>query len=149
MVMFNPQKLKTVITPPATEKEPVIGRHYTLTHSDETGDLFLNIGTQYAWNMIGPMRDEVLGEWKTNFSYPVFAGQVLVADSSVSKEIAKKRFEIFTRELPLALKSIRFGDKAFFEAHTHLDMAPIWMFFESVYPEYNGFRDFGIFKSYA
>ncbi|MFC7371666.1 staygreen family protein [Fictibacillus iocasae] len=149
MVMFNPKKLKTVFMPPATETEPVIGRRYTLTHSDETGDLFLDIGTEYAWNQITAMRDEVLGEWKTNFAYPVFAGQVLVADSTISKETAKVRFDIFTRELPLALRAIRYGDKNFFQAHSQLDMAPIWMFFESYYPEYNGFRDFGIFKTYA
>lgn len=40
-------------------------RRYTLTHSDETGDLFLVISSDYAYDKLTAMRDEVLGEWTT------------------------------------------------------------------------------------
>ena len=40
-------------------------RRYTLTHSDETGDLCLVISSDYAYDKLTAMRDEVLGEWTT------------------------------------------------------------------------------------
>ena len=44
-------------------------RGYTLTHSDQTGDLFLTIAESYNLAQISGwypklMRDEVLGEWQ-------------------------------------------------------------------------------------
>lgn len=41
-------------------------RRYTLTHSDETADLFLVVGSEFAYEKFTAMRDEVIGEWLTN-----------------------------------------------------------------------------------
>ena len=60
---LDPEKLSVEFRSGATPAEPVIGRKYTLTHSDETAELYLTIGLDYAVDQINWMRDEVLAEW--------------------------------------------------------------------------------------
>ena len=61
---FTPDKLEITLIDPVTENGPVEGRKYTLTHSDETGMLFLDIGNVYNYSAIDQdLRDEVLGRW--------------------------------------------------------------------------------------
>ena len=55
---FNPQKLKVTLIPPANSVQPIEGRRYTLTHSDITAELFLDIGYVYNYEAINrKMRD--------------------------------------------------------------------------------------------
>ena len=62
---FDPDKLETNIIPPTTSTEPIEGRKYTLTHSDDTGMMFLDISNKYNYSAINEkLRDEVLGKWK-------------------------------------------------------------------------------------
>ena len=49
---FTPDKLEITLIDPVTENGPVEGRKYTLTHSDETGMLFLDIGNVYNYSAI-------------------------------------------------------------------------------------------------
>lgn len=79
MSNFNPERLSVEYRDGVTATESIISRHHTLTHSDDTGDLFLTIGTQFAWNTVNPeLRDEVLGEWKTNGHYWYYNAYVIV-----------------------------------------------------------------------
>ncbi len=64
MEKLNPEKLYVEFRDGVTATDPVIGRKYTLTHSDVTADLFLTIGLEFAFDQINRMRDEVLAEWK-------------------------------------------------------------------------------------
>lgn len=134
-----PEKLKVEFREGVTKTEPVIGRKYTLTHSDVTADLFLTIGQQFAYDKINAMRDEVLAEWRINNSNPYLYVYVYLDDMSGS-ETAKQRDEIFRRELPLALEAIVYGDKDFFSEHPGLDYAQIWVHFDSENPEYSRFE---------
>ena len=63
MSHLNPEKLSVEFMTGVTPTVPIIPRRYTLTHSDITAELFLNIGLTYAYDKINAMRDEVLGEW--------------------------------------------------------------------------------------
>ncbi|MDF2564014.1 MAG: hypothetical protein K0Q53_409 [Massilibacillus sp.] len=63
MNRLDPNKLYVRFYPGVTPKKTITFRHYTLTHSDETGDLFLSIALEYAYSEITSMRDEVLAEW--------------------------------------------------------------------------------------
>ena len=47
---FTPDKLEITLIDPVTENGPVEDRKYTLTHSDETGMLFLDIGNVYNYS---------------------------------------------------------------------------------------------------
>ncbi len=63
MNRLDPNKLYVKFHPGVTPKKPSTFRHYTLTHSDDTGNLFLSIALDYAYNEITAMRNEVLAEW--------------------------------------------------------------------------------------
>lgn len=135
MKRFNPQKLQVEFRD-VTSTEPVLTRKYTLTHSDETAELFFTVGMQFAYDKINPMRDEVLAEWRYHDQYFLYA-YVYVGSEFSPEEIAV-RYEIFKKELPLALSSIRNGDNLFFKHYPQLDNAPIYIFFDSKIPKYNG-----------
>jgi len=133
-----------------TDKNQLIPRRYTLTHSDETGEIFLIIDSEYADYKLAEDRQEVLGEWRTtdNCHY-FFLGNVHVDSDENSFEHAKKRYDIFNRELPLALKAIKAGDESFFSCYPQLEAAPIFIRFHSEYPELNQTLYFKTFAAYS
>jgi len=147
MSILDPQKLSVDFREGATPITPVIPRRYTLTHSDTTGDLFLTIGLGYAYDKITAMRDEVLGEWiKTAKNY--YFNVHLHVDSELMPSATAIRNVIFRRELPLALKAIRYGDNIFFNTHKKLDNDPIIVHFNSSNPKFNTVEDWGTFSQY-
>ncbi|WP_026896253.1 staygreen family protein [Clostridiisalibacter paucivorans] len=147
MKTLNPEKLNVEFKKGVDETGPIIPRRYTLTHSDTTGELFLTIGLYYAYENINPLRDEVLAEWRILNDKYVMIVHCYVS-GPIGKDRAKKRYEIFNRELPLALEAIRYGDRIFFETHKFLDKSPIWVYFRSYYPEYNSIEYWGKPKMY-
>ena len=146
---FYPEKLSTEFMDGVTTTEPVIPRRYTLTHSDLTGDLFLNIGMNYTWEKINSMRDEVLGEWKIASNCLYFYVYLYIDQGQNNQSVSAKRNEIFRRELPLALTAIRYGDRIFFNTYPHLDQAPIIINFMSAYPQFAKQENWGTFQSYT
>lgn len=148
MSPFNPEKLFVTYSTGVTATEPVIPRRYTLTHSDSTGDLFLTIGTHYAWEKINPMRDEVLGEWKQNGSSLYYSVYLYIDQGEYNVTAAAKRYEIFRRELPLALTAIRYGDRVLFDTYPALNQAFIIIHFRSSYPQFAKQENGGTFQHY-
>jgi hypothetical protein len=144
---LNPDKLYVEFRPGVTMTEPIIGRKYTLTHSDITADLFLTIGLQFAYDKVNAMRDEVLAEWRTNNEFPFLYGYVYI-DGKYGPAFSIVRNAIFRRELPLALEAIRYGDRRLFIAHPDLDNAPIWIHFDSENQEYNRLEYWGTPNDY-
>lgn len=147
MKRLDPEKLYVELRPGTTITEPVVGRKYTLTHSDITAELFLTIGIRFAYDKITDMRDEVLAEWRINNGNLFLYGYVYV-DGQFGPTVSAIRNAIFRRELPLALEAIRYGDRAFFDAHPSLDNAPIWIHFDSTNPEYNRVDNWGTPSDY-
>jgi hypothetical protein len=146
MERLNPDKLYVTYGVGVTTTEPILGRKYTLTHSDITAELFLTIGLEYAYDQINEMRDEVLAEWQTYegnvfLSVYVYVGQYGPAVTAI-------RDTIFRRELPLALEAIRYGDSELFMEYPQLDNAPIWIYFDSANQDYNKFEYWGTPKDY-
>lgn len=148
MERLDPEKLSVEFRSGATLAEPVIGRKYTLTHSDETAELYLTIGLDYAVDQINWMRDEVLAEWVLD-KRNIFLQVYVYVSGSYGSSVAEIRDKIFRREMPLALEAIRYGDRYFFEAHPELDQAPIWIYFGSEDPDYNSFEYWGTPADYA
>jgi hypothetical protein len=127
---------------------PVIGRKYTQTHSDITAELYVTIGLQFAYDKINPTRDEVLAEWQRDNHNNVYLwAYVYVGD--YGPIMTKNRYNIFRRELPLALAAIRNADKEFFLAHSELDYVPIYVYFDSTYPNYSGYYNYGTPAQYV
>ncbi|WP_042456764.1 staygreen family protein [Neobacillus dielmonensis] len=136
--MSNPSNLITTFLPPATAFRPVEGRKYTLTHSDTSGQLFLTIGSEYNYGSTNQsFRDEVMAEWVHQLGEYSLLGRVYVSGGEFDKNYSKIRFAIFQKELNLALQAMVFGDQAFYTNFPWLLDAPIYIRFESVYPEFN------------
>lgn len=134
MNRLDPSKLFVTFYPSITAKKPLITRHYTLTHSDDTGNLFLIIALDYAYSQITAMRDEVLAEWIYRQNQYTLVVNIHV-DSQPVKDIADSTFrcQIFKRELPLALEAIVYGDQVLFDLYPALKSAPIQIQFDSKY----------------
>lgn len=147
---FNPHKLMVKLIPPATSLEPLQGRKYTLTHSDITADLFLDIGYVYNTEAINwVMRDEVLAEWtKDQQNHFNLTGKVYVDGGEFGKNISDIRFSIFKKEMDTALKGIVYGDQSFYKIYPLLLDAPIYIYFESTYPQYRQIIYYGTPRQY-
>ncbi|MCT8137804.1 staygreen family protein [Anaerobacillus sp. CMMVII] len=141
MYRLDPEKLFVEFNPPITAKEPIIPRRYTLTHSDITAELFLTIASEYAFDKITSMRDEVLAEWKTHNVSIYLHVYLYVGD--FGPDVTATRNAIFRRELPLAMEAIVYGDRQFFSTHPNLNQAQIWVHFDSPDPNYNKFEYWG------
>ncbi|MBM7868120.1 hypothetical protein GTO89_15065 [Heliobacterium gestii] len=146
MKQLNPEKLVVEYRDGVTPAEPVIGRKYTLTHSDITGELFLTIGRAYAYEKINSLRDEVLAECRWYDGTIILYVYVYV--NGQFAPLSARRDRIFRRELPLALAAIRYGDAQFFMAHPELDHAPILIYFDSTNPNYHRFENWGTPSDY-
>jgi hypothetical protein len=147
MSRLNPEKLSVEFREGVTTKEPIIPRHYTLSHSDITAELFLTIGLTYAYDKTNAMRDEVLGEWirrGDGYIYHVY----LYIDGQFGPVASGIRDRIFRRELPLALEAIRYGDGEFFKVHPELNNVPIIVYFISSIPKHNKVENWGTFLDY-
>jgi len=149
LTKFIPEKLSVEYMDDVTASEPVIPRYYTLTHSDVTGELFLAIGKRYAWDKIKPLRDEVLGEWRTNGNSLYYCVYLYIDQGELNQNVAAKRTEIFRRELPLALTAIRYGDRFLFNAYPNLNQASIIVNFMSAYPQFAKQENWGNFGSFS
>ena len=128
-----------------TSRTPTYGRKHTLTHSDETGELFLSIGHHYDIKAINwEFRDEVIGEWKQfEDGSPYWIGKAFVSDESYRYEDAKRRFEIFQREMEHALSGIFVGDRLFFAYHPQWLNAPVYVQYESNFKEFHTIIQYG------
>ncbi|GEN53823.1 staygreen family protein [Halobacillus faecis] len=142
MKRLDPDKLFVEFRPCVTKTEPLLGRRYTLTHSDATAELFLTVGLAYAYDKVTTMRDEVLAEWRINHGSPYLFVYVFV-DGQYGSNQSTIRDTIFRRELPLALEAIMYGDQCLFKACPELDLAPIFIRFDSTIPRYNRYEYWG------
>ena len=150
MSKFNSERLSVEYRNGVTATEPIIPRNHTLTHSDSTGEIFLTIGTQFAWDKVNPaMRDEVLGRWKTIRNYLYYNVYLFIDQGEYDLTAATRRNEVFRRELSLALTAIRYGDRFLFERYPNLDYALIIVNFISTYPQFTKQESWGTFNSYS
>ena len=145
---FQPEKLTVTFLPPTTPFLPADGRKYTLTHSDETGNLFLSIGTEFDTAALGEKHDEVLAEWKSSNGQYYLAVNLYISGGEYNYEQALMRYRIFRQELSLALKAIIFGDQEFYRFFPWLVDCPIYVRFLSNYPEMNQVECYGTPRHY-
>jgi len=147
---FRPEKLFIEYRDGVTATGPIIPRKYTLTHTDGTGELFLTMGTEIAWDKVNlKMRDEVIGEWIAEGSPSHYNIFLYIDRGEYDIQTATRRNEVFRRELPLALTAIRYGDRALFDTYPELNHAPIVVNFLSAYPELAKQENWGTFGLYS
>ncbi|NHM32458.1 staygreen family protein [Neobacillus terrae] len=149
MSLFDPSKLSVKFLAPATPFRPIDGRKYTLTHSDQTGELFLSIGNEYDNPSINKyFRDEVIAEWQPQMGEFTLYGKVYVDSGEFDENYSSIRYMIFKKELHLALSAIIYGDQILFSYFPWLLDAPIYIEFESTYPAYRQLLYYGTPRHY-
>lgn len=147
MFKFQPEKLNVNYKDKISTSSTLIPRKYTLTHSDESGELFLSIGSKYDLDQIDKNnRDEVLGSWEKDGEYYLLITVEVDKGEELSNTI--KRDKIFRQELPLALMAIIYGDNLLLENNKELYEATIRVKFNSKINEYNVLEEWGIVKNY-
>lgn len=152
MSRLNPERLRVRFASDITPEEMVEPRCYTLTHSDQTGDLYLTIGSSHDREQISGwytrlMRDEVLAEWREEDRNPVLHVYCHVSGGLVFGTPGW-RYAIFQRELPLVLETIRLGDERLFESRPELDQAPILVHFQAAQRRYKRTERWGVLGDY-
>lgn len=147
MSKFQPEKLNVSYKDKISINSSLIPRKYTLTHSDESGELFLSIGSKYDLDQIDyNNRDEVLGSWEKDNEYYLLITVEVDKGEDLSNTI--RRDKIFRQELPLALMAIIYGDNLLLENNKELYEAPIRVKFNSKINEYNMLEQWGKVKDY-
>ena len=129
------------IPPPNSNKAngPHKGRKYSLSHSDDTGELFLTIGREFYI----PDDQTVTGEFDKDKEEEDDLIRIYVdIDAGGPIESSEKRDFIFRRELPLALAAIAYGDKMFLKNHDLLD-ALVVVHFKSRFAKFNVVEQWG------
>lgn len=144
---FNPDKLETTFVEPITLYSPIKGRKYTLTHSDETGMLFLTIADEYNYSAINKdLRDEILGVWKTyDNSYKLFL-YAYVGDFDYFTSL--NRYNTFKYHMSSAIQAIIYGDRELFKKYPKLANTPIYVKFDSSIPIFDNYEFYGYIKDY-
>ena len=149
MTRLIPSKLHVEHQIPQYQKIP---RRYTLTHSDNTGEIFLTVANDYNKQQCSGlytrfMRDEVIAEWKIHDETPSLHIYCHISGGLVFGG-AQMRENIFRREMPLVLEAIRYGDSEFYEKFPEFDNAQIILHFQKSNKDYK-LEGFGVPSIYA
>lgn len=145
---FNTNKIETTFVTPITLDSPIEGRKYTLTHSDDTGMMFLTIANKYDYDAINKdLRDEIIGTWKNYNSFYNLFFYAYVGDLDYFD--ALNRYNIFKSHMTSALQSIFYGDRELLNKHTELLNVPIYVKFDSSIPTFNNYEFYGYVKDYV
>lgn len=146
---FQPDKLAVTYLPPATPFSPIDSRKYTLTHSDDTGKMVLSIGYRYDQASINPrIRDEVMAEWIPRLGEYTLWGKVYVSGGEFDEKYSQVRYLVFQKELDLTLRAMINGDQDFYTYYPWLVDAPIYIQFDSDYPEFQKIIYYGTPRHY-
>ncbi|XP_078441974.1 protein STAY-GREEN, chloroplastic-like [Wolffia australiana] len=154
--IFEASKLKVLFLGVDQEKHPGhLARAYTLTHSDITAKITLAVShtvnrsqLQGWYNRL--QRDEVVAEWKKVQGHMSLHVHCHISGGHFLLDfIAKLRYYIFSKELPVVLKAFVHGDETLFRAHPELEEALVWVYFHSSLPQYNKIECWGPLREAA
>jgi hypothetical protein len=152
MSNLNPNQLHVRIGGKAASWRLDEPRRYTLTHSDLTGELFLNIDEDYDRKAISGlytrlMRDEVLAEWITGQRGAELHVYCHVSGGLVFG-LPGWRYDILQFHMPLVLQAFRCGDRELFNDIPELDQAPVFVHFRASQARYHSVEAWGRIGDY-
>ncbi|KNA05245.1 hypothetical protein SOVF_192200 [Spinacia oleracea] len=151
---FDASKLTVdFMGPEVDEYTRVVPRVYILSHCDFTANLTLtisniiNVDQLQGWYS----KDDVVAEWKDikGKMHLVVHCYVSGPNNLLRDLVAELRYHIFSKELPLVLQSVLYGDSALFRAHPELMEAVVWVYFHSSSAKYNCIECWGPLKDAA
>ncbi|KAL9243670.1 hypothetical protein vseg_017530 [Gypsophila vaccaria] len=131
----------------------VLPRIYILSHCDFTADLTLtisniiNVDQLQGWYS----KDDVVAEWKEMNGRMCLVVHCFVSgpNNFFRDLVAELRYHIFTKELPLVLQAVLYGDSALFREYPELMDSVVWVYFHSSSTKYNGVEQWGPLKDAA
>lgn len=149
---LEPRKLHVTFKDGTSPVNLELPRHYTLTHSDMTGDMYLTIGSRYNKKQISGlytrlMRDEVLAEWREEEGQLALHIYVHVS-GGIAFGLAFWRNEILHYHMPMVLEALRYGDRMIYQNHPELDEVSVFVHFASHRQRYHKVEDWGPIKKY-
>lgn len=147
MASYGASKVSAEFRDGVKYSEPILGRKYTVTHSDDTTELFVTIGKKYAKDKFGPLRDQVLLEFKCCCGKLILKGRVEL-DLPGGGITTKQRSDIFMREMNVALSGIKTADRELFKTCSSLNKCPILIDFRSKDSGYHRELCFGTMSDY-
>ncbi|XP_042033103.1 magnesium dechelatase SGRL, chloroplastic-like [Salvia splendens] len=150
---FEASKLKVVfVGEQVTNQIKVVPRIYTLSHCDFTADLTLTVSNTIPRDQLKGWysKDDVVAEW-TNVNGALFLNIhcYVSGPSPLSAMAAEFRYLIFSKELPLVLEAVLYGDAEFFREHRQLMDALVRVYFHSSSNKYNRMECWGPLKDAA
>lgn len=144
MSKLDSSKLNVTFFPPATPYKPFENRKYTVEICNETGKIYVTIGNRYFQQHASNISaKEITAQWTPRMGQFILNGKVHVSKGEFDEEQAKIRLSSFQQHLDLALAAIVFGDQKFFHNYPWLLDSPIYIHFESNYPQFHQMLYFG------
>ncbi len=148
MDKLDPNKLIIDFKKGISKDGPISPRNYTVTHSDNTGDILITVAKDYDKGHVTDKRDEVYGRWCENGKNYVLCLHLNVDGNERDKNKVAQRNRIFRDALPLAITAIRQGDLGLIKKHNKLDESDIFIKFNSRFDEFYKVEHWGKLKNY-
>ncbi|KAE8685680.1 Protein STAY-GREEN LIKE [Hibiscus syriacus] len=133
-------------------RSAIIPRAYILSHCDFTANLTLTILNVINFDQLKGLynNDDVVAESKKVKETMFLNVHYFVNGPNLSLDLAAEfRYHIFSKELPLVLKTVLHGDSALFDEHPELMDALVCMYFHSALPKYKRNECWGSLKDAA
>ncbi|WMV26506.1 hypothetical protein MTR67_019891 [Solanum verrucosum] len=130
----------------------IVPRTYTLSHCDFTANLTLTISNNIQYDQLKGWynKDDVVAEWREVKGNLFLDVHCYVSGPNPLQELAAEfRYHIFSKELPLVLEAVLYGDSDFFKEHEELMNATVRVYFHSSSKKYNRVECWGPLKDAA
>ncbi|MCO5605313.1 hypothetical protein L7F22_059495 [Adiantum nelumboides] len=135
---FEASKLNVMFLGVRKDEHPEdLPRIYTLTHCDLTAMLTLTVSPSINKAQLQGwykrlQRDDVVAMWRRCQGAMSLHVHCHISGGHWFRDaLARLRFHIFRRELPVVLKAFWHGDRALLKKHPELEKAPVWVYFHS------------------
>nr|GMD52202.1 protein STAY-GREEN LIKE, chloroplastic [Ipomoea batatas] len=147
---FEASKLKVAFTGEEIDTySRVVPRTYTLSHCDFTANLTLTISNIINLDQLKGWynKDDVVAEWTQVNGNMCLDVHCYVSGPNLLQELAAEfRYLIFSKELPLVLEAVLYGDSVLFKENPELTNALVRVFFHSSSKKYNHVECWGPLK---
>ncbi|XP_023551158.1 protein STAY-GREEN LIKE, chloroplastic-like [Cucurbita pepo subsp. pepo] len=146
---FEASKLKVEFSREVKKCAGIIPRTYILSHCDFTANLTLTISDVINLDQLRGWynKDDVVAEWKKVKDEMCLHVHCYVSGPNSLLDLAAEfRYHIFSKELPLVLESVLYGDSILFGENPELLDALVRVYFHSSSPKYNRLECWGPLK---
>ncbi|XP_057448254.1 magnesium dechelatase SGRL, chloroplastic [Lotus japonicus] len=147
---FEASKLKVVLLEDQMNKyASIIPRTYILSHCDLTANLTLAVSNVIKLEQLRGWyeKDDVVAEWKKVKNEMCLHVHCFVSGPNPFLDLAAEfRYHIFSKEMPLVLKAIQYGDSVLFHEHPELLDSIVRIYFHSSSKKYNRMECWGPLK---